>query len=140
MHFEWGLKKAAANKRKHGVSFEEATTALRDQFSATAHDPDHSRFKVHGWEVQGSRFKVQGSGFRVQGSGFKVQGSGFKVQGSRFKVQGSRFRVGRERKMSGIGCFEDIEGWQKARELTREIYALSNDGLFARNFGLRDRI
>ncbi len=42
--------------------------------------------------------------------------------------------------MSGIGGFEDIEGWQKARELTREIYALSNEGLFARDFGLRDRI
>ncbi|MEI7694856.1 MAG: BrnT family toxin, partial [Chlorobium sp.] len=119
MHFEWGLKKAAANKRKHGVSFEEATTALRDQFSATAHDPDHSRFKVQGsgFKVQGSRFRVQGSGFKVQG--WEVQGSRFKV--GRFRVQGSRFRVGRERKMSGIGCFEDIEGWQKARELTREI-------------------
>jgi four helix bundle protein len=42
--------------------------------------------------------------------------------------------------MSGIGCFEDIEVWQKARELTREIYALSNEGLFARDFGLRDQI
>lgn len=42
MHFEWDLKKATANKRKHGISFEEATSALRDPFSATAHDPDHS--------------------------------------------------------------------------------------------------
>jgi len=42
--------------------------------------------------------------------------------------------------MSGIGCFEDIEVWQKARELTREIYVLSNEGLFARDFGLRDQI
>ena len=31
-----------SNLRKHGVSFEEASTALRDSFSATAHDPDHS--------------------------------------------------------------------------------------------------
>ena len=42
MHFEWDFKKAIANKRKHGISFEEATSALRDPFSATAHDPDHS--------------------------------------------------------------------------------------------------
>ncbi len=42
--------------------------------------------------------------------------------------------------MSSIGCFEDIDAWQKARELTREIYALSNEGLFARDFGLRDQI
>lgn len=27
---------------KHGVTFQEATSALRDVFSATAHDPDHS--------------------------------------------------------------------------------------------------
>jgi uncharacterized protein len=42
MHFEWDHKKALANRRKHGVSFAEATSALRDTFSATAHDPDHS--------------------------------------------------------------------------------------------------
>jgi four helix bundle protein len=42
--------------------------------------------------------------------------------------------------MSGISTFEDIEAWQKARELTRAIYALSNDGPFARDFGLRDQV
>jgi uncharacterized DUF497 family protein len=42
MSFEWDPKKAAANWRKHDVSFEEASSALRDSFSATAHDPDHS--------------------------------------------------------------------------------------------------
>ncbi len=42
MSFEWDKKKAVSNLRKHSVSFEEASTALRDSFSATAHDPDHS--------------------------------------------------------------------------------------------------
>lgn len=42
MHFEWDPKKAAINQRKHGVTFEEASSTLRDPFSATAHDPDHS--------------------------------------------------------------------------------------------------
>jgi uncharacterized DUF497 family protein len=42
MSFEWDVKKSASNLRKHGVGFEEASTALRDSFSATAHDPDHS--------------------------------------------------------------------------------------------------
>ena len=42
--------------------------------------------------------------------------------------------------MPMISTFEDLEAWQKARELTRAIYALSNDGLFARDFGLRDQI
>ena len=36
MHFEWDPKKSRANRRKHGVTFQEATRALRDVFSATA--------------------------------------------------------------------------------------------------------
>jgi uncharacterized DUF497 family protein len=35
--------KAAHNKRKHRVSFEEAVTALRDEHGATFPDPHHSR-------------------------------------------------------------------------------------------------
>jgi uncharacterized DUF497 family protein len=42
MRFEWDPRKAEANLRKHGVSFAEATTALRDDLSLTGHDPDHS--------------------------------------------------------------------------------------------------
>ena len=36
--------------------------------------------------------------------------------------------------------FEDLIAWQKARELTRRIYTLSNDGNFGRDYGLRDQI
>lgn len=42
MQFEWDPRKAAANLKRHGVSFEEAATAFRDPLSATARDPDHS--------------------------------------------------------------------------------------------------
>lgn len=42
--------------------------------------------------------------------------------------------------MSKIERFEDMEAWQKARELTREIYALSKNGEFSKDFGLRDQI
>jgi four helix bundle protein len=42
--------------------------------------------------------------------------------------------------MASIEKFEDIEAWQKARELTREIYRITNQGSFARDFGLRDQI
>lgn len=42
MNFVWDSRKAAANRKKHGVSFEEASTALRDPLSATGADPDHS--------------------------------------------------------------------------------------------------
>jgi len=62
MHFEWDLKKTAMNRRKHGVTFEEATSALRDVFSATAHDPDHSddeeRFVTFGISSQGRLLTV----------------------------------------------------------------------------------
>ena len=42
--------------------------------------------------------------------------------------------------MATISKFEDIEAWQLAREMTKMIYAISNDGAFARDFGLRDQI
>ncbi len=40
--FAWDPDKAAANKRKHGVSFEEAATVFRDRFALFMGDPDHS--------------------------------------------------------------------------------------------------
>ncbi len=42
MRFSWDPKKAAANLKKHGVSFVEASTVFRDALSATGSDPDHS--------------------------------------------------------------------------------------------------
>ncbi len=42
--------------------------------------------------------------------------------------------------MASIERFEDIEAWKKARELTREIYRITNQGAFVKDFGLRDQI
>ena len=42
MKFSWDPKKAAANLKKHGVSFEEASTVFHDTLSVTGSDPDHS--------------------------------------------------------------------------------------------------
>jgi four helix bundle protein len=42
--------------------------------------------------------------------------------------------------MATITKFEDIEGWRKARELTREIYRISGSGQFARDFALGNQI
>jgi four helix bundle protein len=39
-----------------------------------------------------------------------------------------------------IQRFEDIEAWQKARELTNAVYSCSGKGAFAKDFGLRDQI
>lgn len=57
MRFEWDPRKAAANLRKHGISFEEATTALRDDLALTGRDPDQStgeaRYITFGVSSQG---------------------------------------------------------------------------------------
>ena len=42
--------------------------------------------------------------------------------------------------MGTISRFEEIEAWQYARELTKQIYQLSALGEFSRDFGLRDQI
>ncbi len=36
--------------------------------------------------------------------------------------------------------FEDLQIWQEARELTRMIYTITNQGSFAQDFGLRDQM
>ena len=42
--------------------------------------------------------------------------------------------------MKKITTFEDLIAWQKARELTREIYKVTKNGEFKKDFGLRDQI
>ena len=42
LRFEWHDKKAIANKKKHGITFEEASTVFGDFFSITIYDPAHS--------------------------------------------------------------------------------------------------
>lgn len=42
--------------------------------------------------------------------------------------------------MSEIKRFEDLDTWQRARELTRLIYEISSSSNFAKDFGLRDQI
>ena len=55
--FEWDGRKAAANRRKHGVSFDEAATAFGDPRSVTIADPAHSdaedRFALLGESIRG---------------------------------------------------------------------------------------
>ena len=57
MRFEWNALKAAANLRKHGVSFDEAASVFFDPLSATGDDPDHSldegRFVTFGTSSSG---------------------------------------------------------------------------------------
>lgn len=60
--FEWDAEKAAANLRKHGVTFDEASTAFIDPLSATIDDPDHSagepRYVLFGMSERGRLLAV----------------------------------------------------------------------------------
>jgi len=42
LRFDWLERKSSANKRKHGVSFEEARTVFYDERALLVADPDHS--------------------------------------------------------------------------------------------------
>ena len=42
LEFEWDPLKAATNRQKHGVEFQEAITAFADPHSITIPDPEHS--------------------------------------------------------------------------------------------------
>ena len=42
LRFEWDDRKATANEKKHGVSFEEARSVFFDEQATLIDDPDHS--------------------------------------------------------------------------------------------------
>lgn len=42
--------------------------------------------------------------------------------------------------MARIEKFEDIEAWQRARQLAKAVYVVTSEGKFSRDFGLRDQI
>ena len=56
LRFEWDPKKSASNKRKHGVSFQEAQSVFFDDSAVEYPDPAHSdaenRFLLLGRSIQ----------------------------------------------------------------------------------------
>jgi len=56
LRFSWDEAKNASNKKKHGVSFEEAKSVFADDFARLILDPDHSegeeRFILMGMSVK----------------------------------------------------------------------------------------
>jgi uncharacterized protein len=56
VNFEWDPRKDAAKERKHGITFDEASSVFGDPFALTADDPDHSlderRFLTVGYSTQ----------------------------------------------------------------------------------------
>ncbi|MBI3734913.1 BrnT family toxin [Candidatus Sumerlaeota bacterium] len=58
LRFEWDETKNKSNRRKHGVSFEEARFAFHDENAKVYFDPDHSE--------EEERFILLGRGFRPE--------------------------------------------------------------------------
>jgi uncharacterized DUF497 family protein len=60
LRFDWDPAKAAANERKHGISFAEAETIFSDEHALLLDDPDHS-------SIEEERFILLGlsAGLRV---------------------------------------------------------------------------
>jgi len=58
LKFDWDKTKAVLNKKKHGVSFEEAVTVFYDDDALEFYDPDHSESE--------DRFFMVGLSFRTR--------------------------------------------------------------------------
>lgn len=73
LRFEWHRRKAAANLKKHGVTFSEAATCFGDFLSLTISDPEHStdeeRFVMLGMSRRGRLLvvihTVRGNAIRI---------------------------------------------------------------------------
>jgi uncharacterized DUF497 family protein len=46
LRFEWDQRKADSNLKKHGVTFQEATSVFADALSITIPDPNHSALEA----------------------------------------------------------------------------------------------
>ena len=73
--FEWDSRKAAANLRKHGVSFEDAQSVFSDERARLIDDPDHSadedRFVLLGLSSS-MRLLVVAHCYRAGGSTIRI--------------------------------------------------------------------
>ncbi len=58
LRFAWDPRKNASNRRKHGVSFDEARDVFSDEEALLMADPDHS--------IEEERFVILGLSFRLR--------------------------------------------------------------------------
>ena len=58
MRFEWDATKEKVNRRKHGISFDEAQTVFFDEHAVQFFDPDHSEDE--------DRFVLLGMSFKLR--------------------------------------------------------------------------
>lgn len=62
MDFEWDERKDLANRKKHGITFFEASEVFADELSSCVLDPDHSieeeRYLLFGVPLKGNHLAV----------------------------------------------------------------------------------
>lgn len=85
LSFEWDEQKAKGNKKKHGVSFEEASTVFADPLSRTIPDPIHSE--------EEDRFVILGESNRR-----RLLVVSFTDRGENIRIISARTATHRERK------------------------------------------
>ena len=71
--FEWDDAKAATNKRKHGVTFREATTVFSDAVAVIFDDSDHSEHECREIIIGFSeRFRLLVVSFTQRGDNVRI--------------------------------------------------------------------
>ncbi len=83
--FEWDGKKAKQNLKKHGVSFEEASTVFADPLALTVYDPLHTERE--------DRFVTLG-----ESGGGRLLVVVFTERANRIRIISARYATSRERR------------------------------------------
>ncbi len=89
--FSWDDRKEHENQRKHGISFDEATTAFADENARLKHDPDHSQAE--------DRFVLLGFSAKLR---LLVVVHAYRQDDKEIRIISARKAVPKERKQYGV--------------------------------------
>jgi len=89
--FSWDEGKNRENLRKHGISFEEASTAFSDENARLKHDPDHSQDE--------ERFILLGFSAKLR---LIVVSHVYRQDGQKIRIVSARKATRNERKRYGL--------------------------------------
>jgi uncharacterized protein len=88
--FSWDERKDRENQRKHGVSFEEASSAFADENARLRHDPDHSQDE--------NRFILLGISAKLR---ILVVAHAYRREGNQIRIVSARKATRNEREQYG---------------------------------------
>ena len=93
MEYEWDPKKAAFNRRKHGVEFLDAVVVFEDDRAITLPDehPREERYLTFGMDAQGRvlaiSYAVKGSTIRVISARRRPRASGHNMRTNEYEAR-----------------------------------------------------